>query len=96
MITFKKLWQLNEMITQPVVYYVVLIWTIIIRETEIYLSKLQVVDVDPKAIQQINFIGNLNEVGNTTLFFIIKEAEETILFFSQRTVGELWIYFDLT
>ena len=45
------------------------------------LSKQQAIDVDPRAIQQINFIENLNRDGNTTMFFIIEEAKETILDF---------------
>ena len=41
------------------------------------LSKQQALDVDPKAIQQINFTGNLPRGGNeaTTIFFLIKEAK---------------------
>ena len=50
------------------------------------LSKQQALDADPKAIQQINFIANLDRQGNTTMFFIIEEAKETILDFSQGTV----------
>ena len=52
------------------------------------LSKQQVLDADPKATQQINFTGNLgaNLVTNATMFFITKEAKETILDFSQGTV----------
>ena len=46
---------------------------------EINLSKQQVLDGDPKPIQQINFTGNLDRGGNTTIFFIVEEAEETIL-----------------
>ena len=38
------------------------------------LSKQQVLDADLKAIQQINFTGNLDPAGNTT-FFIIEEAK---------------------
>ena len=37
-------------------------------------------------IQQINFTATLNREGNTTMFFIIEEAKETILDFSQGTV----------
>ena len=33
------------------------------------LSKQQKLDADPKAIQQINFTGNLDEAGGTTMFF---------------------------
>ena len=50
------------------------------------LSKQQALDADPKAIQQINFTANLDREGNTTIFFIIKEAKETILDFSQRAL----------
>ena len=45
------------------------------------LSKQQALDTDPKAIQQINFVGNLDQPGNTTMVFIIEEAKETILRF---------------
>ena len=51
------------------------------------LSKQQALDNDPKAIQQINFTGNVND--NTTMFFITEEAKETILDFSQGTVKVL-------
>ena len=55
------------------------------------LSKQQALDADPKAIQQINFTGNLAREGiaNTEMFFIVKEAKETILDFSQGTVKVL-------
>ena len=55
------------------------------------LSKRQALDADPEAIQQINFTGNLarNAVANTTMFFIIEEAKETTLDFSQGTVKVL-------
>ena len=46
------------------------------------LSKQQVLDADPRAIQQINFTPNLDRAGNTTMFFIIEEAKETMLDFS--------------
>ena len=61
-------------------------------------SKQQALDADPKAIQQINFTGNLarDPIANTTLFFIIEEEKETILGFSQGTVKMLRIYFILT
>ena len=47
------------------------------------LSKQQALDADPRAIQQINFTANLDRVGNTTMFFIIEQAKETGLDFSQ-------------
>ena len=46
------------------------------------LSKQQALDADPRAIQQINFTANLDKDGNTTTFFIIEEAKETVLDFS--------------
>ena len=50
------------------------------------LSRQNELDADPSAIQQINFTGNLDRAGNTTIFFIIEEARETIFEFSQGTV----------
>ena len=47
------------------------------------LSKQQMLDADPKAIQENNFTGNLTEDGRTTMLFIIEEAKETILDFSE-------------
>ena len=46
------------------------------------LSRQQVLDADPRAIQQINFTENLE--GNTTMFFIIEEAKETVLTFHKE------------
>ena len=45
------------------------------------LSKQKALDANPGAIQQINFTVNLNQTGNTTMFFIIEKAKETILDF---------------
>ena len=53
------------------------------------LSKRQALDADPRAIQQINFTGNLDRAGNTRVYFILEEAKETILDFSQGTVKVL-------
>ena len=38
------------------------------------LSKQKALDADPKAIQKINFAGNLEQ--QATIFFIIEEAKE--------------------
>ena len=57
------------------------------------LSKQQKLDADPKAIQQINFTGNLDRAEGSTMFFIIEEAKETVLDFSKGTVKVLWFYF---
>ena len=53
------------------------------------LSKQQALDPDPRAIQQINFTANLGRDGNTIVYFILEEAKETILDFSQGTVKVL-------
>ena len=53
------------------------------------MSKQQALDSDPRAIQQINFTANLDRAGNTTMLFIIEEAKETVLDFSQETVKVL-------
>ena len=47
------------------------------------LSKRQALDADPRAIRQINFTANLDRAGNTRVYFILEEAKETILDFSQ-------------
>ena len=57
------------------------------------LSKQQVLDADPTAIQQINFTANLDSARNTTMFFIIEEAKETVLNFLQGTLKFFWIQF---
>ena len=56
------------------------------------LNKQQKLDADPKAIQQINFTGNIIK-ENTTILFIIEEAKETVL---NNTVKVLRLYFALT
>ena len=53
------------------------------------LSKQQALDADPKAIQQINFTANLDREGNTRIYFILEEAKETVLDFSQGNVKVL-------
>ena len=53
------------------------------------LSKQQALDAVPRAIQQINFTANLDRAGNTRVYFILAEAKETILDFSQGTVKVL-------
>ena len=41
------------------------------------LSKQQVLDADPRAIQQTNFTANLSRPGNTRIYFVLEEAKET-------------------
>ena len=53
------------------------------------LIKQQGLDSDPKAIQQINFTGNLDRGECAKMFFLIEEVKETILNFSKGTVRML-------
>ena len=45
------------------------------------LSRQNELDEDPRVIQQISFTANLDKDGNTTIFFTIEEAKETIFEF---------------
>ena len=53
------------------------------------LSKQQAPDAEPKLIKKVKFTGNLNRGDdvnhNATIFFIIQEAKDNILDFSQGT-----------
>ena len=53
------------------------------------LSKQQALDAHPKAMQQISFTGYLDRAEGATTFFIVKEAKETLLDFSQGTMAVL-------
>ena len=48
------------------------------------LRKQQALDAKPKAIQQINFTGNLEQ--QATISFITEEVKETVFDISQGTV----------
>ena len=53
------------------------------------LSKQQALDTDSRANQQINFTANLDRATHTRIFFVLEEAKETRLDFSQGTVKVL-------
>ena len=53
------------------------------------LSKQQKLDADPKAIQKINFTGNLTRGEGARMYFFIEEVKETVLDFSKGTVKVL-------
>ena len=57
------------------------------------LSKQQTFDADLRAIQQIIFTGNLDQVGNTIVSFSIEEKKETKEDFSKGTVKVLRFFF---
>ena len=48
-------------------------------------GKQEKLDAELKAIQQINFTGNLSIAEGATMFFIIEEAKETVLDSSKGT-----------
>ena len=52
-------------------------------------SKQEALEVDLKAIQQINFTGHLDSAEGVVMFFILEEVKETVLDFSQGTVKVL-------
>ena len=53
------------------------------------LLKQQALDADPRANQQINFTANLDRASSTRIYFILEEAKETKLDFSQGTIKVL-------
>ena len=79
--TSEKLPQVKEMTIQQVADTYEMI--------AVDLSKQQALDAYPRAFQQINFTANLDRAGNTRIYFILEEAKETILDFSQGTVKVL-------
>ena len=79
MITFEKIQLVEEMIIQPVVYKIMFYFKNFYKMIAIDSSEQQALDADLKVIQQINSTENLDQERNTTMFFIIEEAKETIL-----------------
>ena len=89
----EKLQLVTEMITQPHYTTGCLLDYPYLKDyykmIAIDLSKQQPLDADPRAIQHINFMANLDRDGNTIIFFITEEVKETVLDFSQGTVKVL-------
>ena len=52
------------------------------------LTKQQEIDADPKAIQQINFTGNLDRAEESTMFSLLKKWKKQIWIFHK----EQWKY----
>ena len=48
------------------------------------LTKQQALDVDPRAIQQINFTANLDRRENTTMFLLLKKQKKLLLNFHKE------------
>ena len=56
------------------------------------LSRQQKLNIDLKAIQQINFTGILNRVKGAPIFSIIEETKEVVLDFSKGTIIVLILF----
>ena len=59
------------------------------KKNAVDLSKIQALDADPKAIQQISFTANMDRPENTRFYIILEEAKETVFEFSQGPVKVL-------
>ena len=88
MITLERLQQVKVMIKQQM-FTRLSVFQKYYRLIATDLDKQQKLDADPKAIQQINFTGNLNRAEGVTLFFVIEKPKETVLDFLKGTVKVL-------
>ena len=58
------------------------------------LVRLQVLDADPKAIQQINFIGNVaQDLDENAMFFTIEEPKKNHFRFFTRNGESIVVFF---
>ena len=92
MMKLEKYLQENVMITQPVVYQILLILKKNYRLLAADLSKQKALDADSRAIQQIIFTGKIKAaVANTrvVIFYILDKSKETVLEFSKGTTKDL-------
>ena len=88
MITLERLQQVKVMIKQQM-FTRLSVFQKYYRLIATDLDKQQKLDADPKAIQQINFTGNLNRTEGVTVFFVIEKPKETVLDFLKGTVKVL-------
>ena len=88
MITLERLQQVKVMIKQQM-FTRLSVFQKYYRLIATDLDKQQKLDADPKAIQQINFTGNLNRAEGVTVFFVIEKPKETVLDFLKGTVKVL-------
>ena len=79
----EKYQQDKAMITQLVVYWILLIVKKNYRLIAADLSKQKALDADPKAIQQIIFTGKTD--NQIRVYYILEQSKETILEFSKGT-----------
>ena len=88
MVTFQKLSLVKAMSTHLSIFQIIPLSKNYYNLITIDLSKQQKINIDLKAVQQIDFTGNLKKY-NETLFFIIEEAKKTKLNFSNRIL-KVW------
>ena len=87
MMKSEKYQQDKVMITQLVVYWILLISKKNYRLIAADLSKQKALDADPKAIQQIIFTGKTD--NQIRVYYILEQSKETILEFSKGTTKVL-------
>ena len=58
------------------------------------LCKQQVLDDDPRTIQQITFAANLVRAGSTTMFFILEEAKNCFGLFTRNSKSIVNVLYD--
>ena len=76
------------MLTQMVVYWILIILKKNYRLIAADLSKQQALDADSRTIQQIIFTGKIKVTEKKTrviIYYILEKSKETILEFSKRT-----------
>ena len=62
---------------------------------ELDIKTQEALDADPKALQEINFTGNISRAEGEVVSFVIEQAKETVLDFSKGTMRVLQFYFIL-
>ena len=86
MITLERLRRAKVMITQLGVDWSIPISKKHCKLIAVDLCKQKKLNAESKAIQQINFTGDLDRAEGSTMFLIIEKAKETVLDFSKVTV----------
>ena len=88
MMKSEKYQQDKVMLTQMVVYWILIILKKNYRLIAADLSKQKALDADSRTIQQIIFTGKIKVTEKKTrviIYYILEKSKETILEFSKRT-----------
>ena len=92
MMKSEKYQQDKVMITQLVVYWILLILKKNYRLIAADLSKQKALDADSRAIQQIIFTGKIKAAADNTrviIYYILEQSKETMLEFAKGTTKVL-------